>query len=219
MTAAYKESFEEPDATTRYRTAGPALQVEGVENLISKKKAKKAVNRPFRVLTANVRSGPGGRSLVRRGARGPAAQRRRRRPRVPAGDRRPLPTAGEARRSRVPDWDVFYGKDPQPRADRLPHVALLDGHRCGHVAPLAATRPARSPLHDPPSAQVQARWTPTFTPRTCTWSPARSATPRCPAGTNASRVWNDGIAKHRASWRASCETGLPVVGGGDYNRR
>ena len=128
MTAAYKESFEEPDATTRHRTGGPALQVEGVENQISKKKAKKAVNRPFRVLTANVRSVPEDalsfdevlEDLQRNAADGDLVFLQgidsRFRPLV----KRAFPRA---------DWDVFYGKDTnrEPIAFRKSLFSMVTG--------------------------------------------------------------------------------------------
>jgi GH25 family lysozyme M1 (1,4-beta-N-acetylmuramidase) len=222
MTAAYREPFEEPDATPRYRAGGRPLHVEGVENLFTKKKATKAkkkkevVTRPFRVLTADVRSDPEDslsfdevlEDLQRNAAAGDLVF-------LQGIDRRFRPLVKQA----FPrtEWDVFFGKDSnrEPIAYRKSLFAMV----AGQVTVLHAPRPGLTERRFLTCVRLR------FKPLDAQFHAAnlhllegafgKKDVP-CREGRRA--VWTAGVVKHRELVQDLLDTGLPVIGAGVYHR-
>ncbi len=218
MTAAYKESFEEPDATTRYRAAGRASHVEGVENLIAKKKKakKEVVTRPFRVLTANVRSVPDDalsfdevlEDLQRNAADGDLVFLQDIDPRFRKLVKQAFPRA---------EWDVFFGKgaNREPIAFRKSLFAMVTGQ----VTILHPPRPGLNCRRY--LTCLQLRFKPLdaeFHATNLHLIDGALGKKDLPCREGRLAVWTAGMAKHREFVQDLVEKGLPVIGGGVYYR-
>jgi GH25 family lysozyme M1 (1,4-beta-N-acetylmuramidase) len=221
MTAAYKEPFEEPDATPQHR-AGSSSATHGVENLIkngiakTKVPKKKAPTRPFRVLTANVRSDPEDalslddvlEDLQRNAAAGDLVFLQGIAPRY-----RPLVKQAFPRS----EWEVFSGDDAnrEPIAFRKALFSMVTGQ-------VSILHPARPGLH---GRRLMTHLRLRFKPLSAEFHATnlhlvdgafgKEDLP-CQEGRRA--AWATGLDKHRTFVDELVATGLPVVGGGAYNR-